>query len=116
MAVNAIAFLREPAVGALSLNGEAFRYLMVPGAQSLALSSGADILDFWQSQLELGFPRFLCYQNLPHLAVVALDRALLGSLDVLTVFDSSTWRRACSSWACRSPSSCRHGGWASRSS
>ena len=86
MAVNAVALLPELIVGAPSLNDDAFQYLMVQGA-SHAVSTGANAVDFWQPQLELGFPQFLYYQNLPHLAVVALDRVLLGSLDLLTVFN-----------------------------
>src|SRR5207245_7378166 len=44
--------------------------------------------DTWVPELELGFPQFLYYQHLPHLAVVALHRALLGSVDLVTLFNA----------------------------
>jgi MYXO-CTERM domain-containing protein len=84
--VNAIVLLPELIIGAPSLNDDAFQYLMLHGV-SQQLSMGGSLLDFWQPQLELGFPQFLYYQHLPHLATLVLDRALLGTVDLLTVFD-----------------------------
>src|SRR5438552_18026746 len=37
--------------------------------------------------MDVGFPQFLYYQNLPHLSVVALHRILLGTIDIFTVFN-----------------------------
>jgi len=55
---------------------------------SEALASGENPFDTWVPELELGFPQFLYYQHLPHLAVVALHRALLGSVDLVTLFNA----------------------------
>jgi hypothetical protein len=84
--VNAIALLPELTTGAPSMNDDAFQYLMVQAADR-ALASGANVVDFWMPHLELGFPQFLYYQHLPHLVVVAAGRALLGAVDLLTLFD-----------------------------
>ncbi len=83
---NAIALLPELTSGAPSINDDAFQYLMVQAADR-AISAGANVVDFWMPHLELGFPQFLYYQNLPHLLVVAAGRALLGAVDLLTLFD-----------------------------
>ncbi|MCU0506209.1 MAG: YfhO family protein, partial [Chloroflexi bacterium] len=83
---NAVALLPELTTGAPSMNDDAFQYLMVQAADR-ALTSGANVVDFWMPHLELGFPQFLYYQHLPHLVVVAAGRALVGAVDLLTVFD-----------------------------
>jgi len=83
---NAIALLPELTAGAPSINDDAFQYLMVQAADR-ALAAGANVVDFWMPHLELGFPQFLYYQHLPHIAVVAAGRALLGAVDLLTLFD-----------------------------
>jgi hypothetical protein len=83
---NAIALLPEITSGVPSLNDDAFHYLLVQQA-SQALAHGGNVLDLWVPQLELGFPNFLYYQTLPHLAVAGLDKLLLGSVDLLTLFN-----------------------------
>ena len=90
MVANAFALLPEVTSRAPSINDDAFQYLMVQTANA-ALSAGANVLDFWQSQLELGFPQSLYYQNLPHLAVVAAGRGLLGTVDLFTLFNLSRY-------------------------
>lgn len=84
--VNAIALLPELTVPVPSNNDDAFHYLYVQRASD-ALARGEDPLDFWTPQLELGFATFVHYQSLPHLAVVALHRLLLGTVDLLTLFN-----------------------------
>ncbi len=41
--------------------------------------------------MEFGFPPFVYYQRLPHLAVVALHRLTFGLLDLLTLFTVVRW-------------------------
>jgi len=83
---NAIYLLPEISLPVPSLNDDAVHYLFIQRA-SEALARGENILDHWLPQLELGFPFFFYYQHLPHLVVVALHRALLEQLDLLTVFN-----------------------------
>ncbi len=83
---NAVVLLPEVTVPVPSNNDDAFQLLYVRRAAE-ALASGENPLDFWTPQLELGFATFVHYQNLPHLAVVLLDRALFGAVDLLTLFN-----------------------------
>lgn len=83
---NAITLLPEVVVPVPSNNDDAFHLLLVRRA-SEALASGENPFDLWTPQLELGFATFVHYQNLPHLAVVALNRLLVGLPDLLTLFD-----------------------------
>ena len=83
---NAVMLWPEVFPGAPSLNDNSFQSMLVRVA-SEALASGRNPLDFWEPQLELGFPQFLYYQNLPHLFVVGLDRLLLGAADDFTLFN-----------------------------
>ncbi len=84
--VNAVALLPELTSGALNLNDDAFHYLFVQRAAD-AISNGQNPLDFWIPQQGLGFPQFLYYQNLPHLAVVGLHAVLAGTVDLFTTFN-----------------------------
>ena len=69
-----------------SNNDDAFHFLWVQRASD-ALARGENPFDFWTPQLELGFATFVHYQNLPHLAVVVIDRLLFGLVDLFTVFN-----------------------------
>ncbi len=69
-----------------SNNDDAFHWLFVQRA-SEALANGENPLDFWTPQLELGFPAFVHYQHLPHIAVVVLHRAMFGLVPLLGVFN-----------------------------
>ena len=70
-----------------SLNDDAFHFLLVQEASD-ALRRGENITDFWSPVLELGFPQFLHYQHLPHLAVVLLDRLTAGGVGLMTCFNA----------------------------
>jgi len=70
-----------------SLNDAAFHFLLVQEA-SEALRRGDDVTDFWSPVLELGFPQFLYYQHLPHLAVVLVDRLTVGAFGLLACFNA----------------------------
>ncbi len=86
MLFNAVELL--PELTALpNVNDDAAHLLFVERAND-AISQGADPVDFWVPDLELGFPQFVYYQHLPHLVVVALDRALLQRVDIVTVFNA----------------------------
>ena len=67
-------------------NDSAFHLMMIRGASD-ALSHGQSLLDFWIPNLDLGFPQFLYYQNLPHIAVVFVHRLLLQSVPLETIFN-----------------------------
>lgn len=82
---NAIALAPELATGVPSKNDSALHLLLIHAASD-AVRAGNNPIDFWIPQLELGFPQFVYYQHLPHLAVVALHRLLLGTVDLETVF------------------------------
>ncbi|HYB91298.1 MAG TPA: hypothetical protein VEC38_09655 [Candidatus Binataceae bacterium] len=83
---NAIVLLPELTVPVPTTNDSNAHFLMVRQA-SAALEQGANPFDFWLPQLELGFPQFLYYQHLPHLAVVALHRLLLKQVGLFTLFN-----------------------------
>ncbi|HLZ47722.1 MAG TPA: hypothetical protein VKR80_03630 [Candidatus Limnocylindria bacterium] len=69
-----------------NVNDDAAHLLFVRRADQ-AISLGQDPVDFWVPDVDLGFPEFIYYQHLPHLAVVAVSRALLGSVDIEQVFN-----------------------------
>lgn len=83
---DAIYLLPEVVVPVPSNNDDAFHFLYVQRALD-ALAHGENPFDVWTPQLELGFATFVHYQFLPHLAVVALDRLLLGAVDAFTLFN-----------------------------
>jgi hypothetical protein len=86
MAANAIGLLPEVAVPVANVNDDTEHALYIENASD-ALARGENVLDFWVPEMDEGFPQFLYYQNLPHLAVVALHRLLLGTIDIFTVFN-----------------------------
>ncbi len=86
IAFNAIMLLPEIRLPIASKNDDAWHYMFVQRA-SAALAEGSNPFDFWVPELGLGFPQFLYYQHLPHLAVVLLHRLLLKQVDLLTLFN-----------------------------
>src|SRR5579871_3132997 len=69
--LNAIALFPEVTNTTPSDNDQIFHYLFVERANQ-AVAAGDNPVDHWLPELELGFPQFHYYQNLPHLTVVAL--------------------------------------------
>jgi hypothetical protein len=86
MLFNAIALLPEVAYEVPNVNDDAEHVLFIQQAYD-ASANGQDPLDFWVPQVELGFPQFLYYQNLPHLLVVVLGKATFGLVSLRTLFD-----------------------------
>jgi hypothetical protein len=83
---NAVALFPEVRDAAPSNNDDAFQFLMIQRG-SQALANGENPLDHWSPELDIGAPRFLSYQNAPHLAVIFLDRLLLRTVGLLTLFN-----------------------------
>ena len=83
---TAIGLLSEVTIPVPSLNDDMVHFLYVQRASD-ALSNGEFIFDHWLPQVETGFPVFYYYQHLPALAVVALQRASFGALDLFTTFN-----------------------------
>src|ERR1700722_4498276 len=83
---NAIALAPELHASVPGDNDEIFHYLFIERANQ-AISAGDNPSDHWLPELELGFPQFLYYQNLPHLTVVAVHRLLLERVSLLTVLN-----------------------------
>ncbi|WP_411281034.1 hypothetical protein [Gemmatimonas sp.] len=71
-------------------NDLALHWQMVQGA-SRELAHWRNPLDFWMPQIELGYPQFLYYQNLPHLLVAGVHRLLFGIVELRTVFDGARY-------------------------
>jgi len=86
MLVNAIALFPEVRYGVPSDNDQIFHYLFIERADQ-AIAAGDNPVDHWLPQLELGFPQFHYYQNLPHLTVVALHHLALKRVSLLTVLN-----------------------------
>jgi putative flippase GtrA len=86
MGFTAVALLPELRLPLPNLNDDAFHFLLASRADD-ALRDGASVLDHWSPTLELGFPQFLYYQHLPHLAAVLLHRLLLEQLDLFLLFN-----------------------------
>src|SRR5438105_4389666 len=85
VAFNAIALW--PELRAVpNLNDDAYHLQLVARAAD-AIANGEHPFDNWLPDLELGFPVFLYYQQIPHLAVVALDWLTLGTVQLRTMFD-----------------------------
>ena len=82
---NAIFLAPELATGVPSKNDSSLHLLMIHAARD-ALRDGHNPFDFWIPQLEMGFPQFLYYQHLPHLAIVALHRVLFGAVSLERLF------------------------------
>lgn len=85
VAFNAVLLAPELASDVPSRNDSALHLLMVHAASD-ALASGANPLDVWIPELELGYPQFLYYQHLPHLLIAVLHRLLLGSVSIEALF------------------------------
>ena len=83
---NAIALLSEVRYATPNDNDQIFQYLFIERANQ-AIDAGDNPFDHWLPELDLGFPEFFYYQNLPHLAVVGLYRLLLRRLSLLTVLN-----------------------------
>jgi hypothetical protein len=83
---NVIALLPELRCTVPSYNDDVFHYLFIERANQ-ALSEGANPVDHWLPELELGFPQFFYYQHLPHLVVVSLHRLLFERVSLLTLFN-----------------------------
>jgi hypothetical protein len=90
MLFNAALLAPEIGIAIPSNNDDANHFVYVQRADE-ALRSGANPIDFWALEMELGFPPFVYYQHLPHLAVVALHRALLPFVDLFTLFNVVRW-------------------------
>ena len=84
--LNAIALFPEVRYPTPSDNDQIFHYLFIERANQ-ALAAGDNPFDHWLPELELGFPQFLYYQNLPHLTVVALHHLLLKRVSLLTLLN-----------------------------
>jgi hypothetical protein len=83
---NAIALVPEVTLAVPNVNDDAEHVLFIQQASD-AWANGQDPLDFWVPEVELGFPQFLYYQNLPHLFVVALGKLTFGLVSLRTLFD-----------------------------
>ena len=92
MIFNAAVLLPEVTIALPSNNDDANHFVYVQRA-SEAFARGENPFDFWTPEMELGFAPFVYYQHLPHLAVVALHRALFGLVDILTLFNGVRWLR-----------------------
>ncbi|HZP96506.1 MAG TPA: hypothetical protein VFC31_09255 [Candidatus Limnocylindria bacterium] len=90
MLFNAIALLPEITIAIPSNNDDADHYAYIARADQV-LSQGGNVLDFWAPEMEFGFPPFVYYQHLPHLAIVALGRLTFGLIDLLVLFDLVRW-------------------------
>jgi hypothetical protein len=82
---NAIYLAPELSTGVPAKNDSSLHLLMIQAASD-ALRDGHNPFDFWIPQLEMGFPQFLYYQHLPHLAIVALNRLLFGTVSLERLF------------------------------
>ncbi len=86
MIMTAFQLLPELTTPVPAGNDLALHWQMVVGA-SREMANWRNPLDFWMPQIELGYPQFLYYQNLPHLVVAGLHRLLFGLVELRTVFD-----------------------------
>ena len=71
---------------AVDLNDGNYHLRLIARAAD-AIGRGEHPFDNWLPDLELGFPVFLYYQQLPHLFVVALGAVTFGAIDLRTIFD-----------------------------
>ena len=86
----AVMLLPELTIPLPASNDLALHWQMVQAASD-ALSHGRNPFDFWMPQIELGYPQFLYYQNLPHLLVAVAHKVLLGLVPLRTLFDLSRY-------------------------
>ena len=90
MLFNAVALWPELAIPVANVNDDAVHIAFIDRASD-ALARGENVVDHWLPEIDLGFPEFFYYQHLPHLAVVALHRALLGTVDLFSLFNVVRW-------------------------
>ena len=83
---NAIALFSEVRYATPNDNDQIFHYLFIERANQ-AIDAGDNPFDHWLPELDLGFPEFFYYQNLPHLAVVALYRLLFRQVSLPTLLN-----------------------------
>ena len=83
---NAIALFPEVQHITPASNDQVFHYLMIERADQ-AISSDDNPVDHWLPELELGFPEFFYYQNLPHLMIVGLYRLLLKQVSLIRLLN-----------------------------
>lgn len=72
------------------LNDSVLHFGLIQSIES-APARGQSLLDPWVSTWCMGFPVFHYYQNLPHLFVVGLYQALMGSLSLVQTFKLVEW-------------------------
>jgi hypothetical protein len=75
----------ELAVDGPDLNDSAL-HLGLAKRASEALARGESPIDFWHPDVGLGYPVFHHYQHLPHLALVAVHRLLLGAVSLDAIY------------------------------
>jgi hypothetical protein len=90
MVFNAVALWPEIAIPVPNVNDDAEHIAFIERATD-ALARGENVIDHWLPEIDLGFPEFFYYQHLPHLAVVAVHRALFGAVDLFTLFNVVRW-------------------------
>jgi hypothetical protein len=83
---NAVGLLPEIRYCTPAGNDQVFHSVFIERADQ-AISDGDDPFDHWLPELEVGFPEFFYYQNLPHLVVVGLYRLLLKQVTLLRIFN-----------------------------
>jgi hypothetical protein len=83
---NLAAYRAESVPGAPRINDDVFHLGLIHRMDE-AWSAGGDPLDTWIGYWGQGFPVLRYYQHLPHLAVVALHRALGGTIALETLYD-----------------------------
>ena len=87
---NAVALWPEVSVPTPNVNDDAEHAAFVVRASD-AVTAGENVIDHWLPQIDLGFAEFFYYQHAPHIAVVALHRALLGVAAPFVVFNLVRW-------------------------
>ncbi|HVN29458.1 MAG TPA: hypothetical protein VMT64_13265, partial [Candidatus Binataceae bacterium] len=86
MLFNAFVLMPEATHLTPSANDQVFHYLFIERADQ-AIAAGDNPFDHWLLEVELGFPEFIYYQNLPHLMVVALHRVLFRQVSLLRLLN-----------------------------
>ena len=80
----------ELTVRVATINDSAFHGAFVRRAAG-ALWAGEDLIDHWVPQFGLGFPEFLYYQHLPHVAAVFLHVITLQWIDPMMAFQAARY-------------------------
>ena len=86
-ALGAVWLWPELASSVPKVNDEMLHFVFIQRAWE-ALLRGENVFDFWVPEMEHGFPEFLYYQHLPHLAVMALHKLVLGLPDPYLFFNA----------------------------